>query len=857
MKKYLILLICVIGFNQQAFTRGKNVFPDGTKIPKWFLDSKKVELKNLGKVYDVTAYGALQDSLLLQTSVLQKVIDEASQNGGGVVLIPKGVFLTGALFFKPKTHLHVAEGAVLKGSDNIADYPLLPSRMEGQNLDYYSALINAYGVDGFTISGKGTINGNGLKFWQAFWQRRKENPKCTNLEVSRPRLVFVWKCNDVQFQDVNLINSGFWTNHFYQCNNVKLIDLTIFAPRKPVPGPSTDAVDIDVCNNVLVKGCHISVNDDGVVVKGGKGPWADQDPNNGKNTNVLVEDCHFGFCHAVLTCGSESIHNKNILMRNCTVEGPKRLLCLKMRPDTPQKYEYITVENVTGWAGSLLDLKPWTQFFDLKGRTDLPVSLCENITLRNIQLTCDQFVDAKASAKYQVKRFTFDNVTVITPKGTYDTGMFLNATYRKLKVIAPKKETAFKFDFGSGAVQEGYQKVDARTLYSKGMGYGFDFVPAPKAEKYGKDKLKGNACVSDRGFFFSIDVPEGNYRVKLLLGNASKPSLTTVRGESRRLFLEKVATQKGEFKEVSFTTNVRYVEIDATEKVKIKEREKNKANWDHKLTIEFNDAAPSVCAMEVERIEDATTVFLCGNSTVVDQDNEPWCGWGQMIPRFFTDKIAIANYAESGESASSFISAGRLKKILTKIKPSDYVFVEFGHNDQKQKGPNDGAWASYTTNMKKFITETRAKGGIPVLVTSMHRRSFDTSGFVINTLGEYPDAVRKLASDEQVALIDLNVMSKILYEAWGPTESVKAFVHYPANTFPNQPKALADNTHFNSYGGYELAKCMVEGIKKSVPALAAFIRSDYAGFDPAHPDPAANFSMPQSPFMEVEKPDGN
>jgi len=418
-------------------------------------------------------------------------------------------------------------------------------------------------------------------------------------------------------------------------------------------------------------------------------------------------------------------------------------------------------------------------------------------------------------------------------------------------------QTSFKFDFGSGAVQKGYLKVDDKTLYSKGLGYGFDFVAPPQAVKFGNDPLKGDACVSDHGFYFSVDVPEGNYRVKLLLGNGSRPSLTTVRGESRRLFIEKLATQKGEFKEVVFTTNVRYVEIDSTEKVRIKDREKSKANWDHKLTIEFNDAAPSVCAMEVERVEDAVTVFLCGNSTVVDQDNEPWCGWGQMLPRFLDDKVCVANYAESGEAANSFVSAGRLKKIMTKIKTGDYVFVEFGHNDQKQKGPNDGPWLSYTTNMRRFVTETRAHGGIPVFVTSMHRRSFDSEGKVNNTLGEYPDAVRKLASDEKVALIDLNAMSKIMYEAWGPEESVKAFVHYPANTFPNQTKALADNTHFNSYGGYELAKCILLGIKKALPELAAHIRPDFNGFDPAHPDLVAAFSMPASPFIEIEKPDGN
>jgi polygalacturonase len=219
-----------------------------------------------------------------------------------------------------------------------------------------------------------------------------------------------------------------------------MLDLYIFAPTKPVPGPSTDAVDIDVCSNFLVKGCYISVNDDGVCLKGGKGPWADQDTCNGENTNILVENCTFGFSHAVLTCGSESIHDRNVLLRNCQVKGPKRLLCLKMRPDTPQKYEYVTVENVTGSVGSMLDLKPWTQFFDLKGRTDLPVSSCDRITMRNLDLKCDQYMDAKASEKYRLTNFLFQNVKVATPKPLYDTALFKDAIFRNVQVVPAVKQ---------------------------------------------------------------------------------------------------------------------------------------------------------------------------------------------------------------------------------------------------------------------------------------------------------------------------------------------------------------------------------------------------------------------------------
>ncbi|HEY4785151.1 MAG TPA: glycosyl hydrolase family 28 protein, partial [Bacteroidales bacterium] len=337
MKTISIWTICFLGFSQCIFSQGdhQDVFPDGTKIPNWFNDTAKIELNDLGKKFVITDYSAVNDSSVIQTNIIQRTIDEASKQGGGVIIIPKGVFLTGALFFKPKTHLYVSEGAVLKGSDQISDYPLMPSRMEGQNLDYYPALINAYHVDGFTISGKGTINGNGFNYWKAFWTRRSEDPKCTNLEVSRPRLVFIWNCNNVQLQDVKLINSGFWTSHYYKCRNVKLLDLYIFSPHDAVKAPSTDAIDIDACSNFFVKGCYLSVNDDAIALKGGKGPWADTDTCNGPNTNIIIENCDFGFCHSALTNGSEAIHNRNVLMRDCLVNGAVRLLCLKVRPDTP------------------------------------------------------------------------------------------------------------------------------------------------------------------------------------------------------------------------------------------------------------------------------------------------------------------------------------------------------------------------------------------------------------------------------------------------------------------------------------------------------------------------------------------
>jgi polygalacturonase len=422
MPKYCMLLLCLICIPCIAISQtSKSIhFPDGKKIPDWFSDSSKISLRDLGKQFVITQYGAKADSTAVQTAIIQKIIDQAHQQGGGVIVVPKGTFLSGALFFKPRTHLYVAKGAVLKGSDNIADYPIMPSRIEGQNLDYFPALVNAYGVNGFTISGNGTIDGNGLNYWKTFWQRRKENPNCTNLEVSRPRLVFIWKSNDVQVQDVRLQNSGFWTSHYYQCNNIKILNVRITAPHEPIKAPSTDAIDLDVCGNVLIKGCYLAVNDDAIALKGGKGPYADTDPGNGANTNVIIEDCEFGFCHAALTCGSEAIHNKNIVMRNCHITNAMRVLWLKMRPDTPQKYEFVSVENIDGYAYSLIYVKPWKQFFDLKGRKDVPLSYCDNISLKNINLKCEVFFDVSPGEYDKLSKFEFENLNIMAKNAAYD-----------------------------------------------------------------------------------------------------------------------------------------------------------------------------------------------------------------------------------------------------------------------------------------------------------------------------------------------------------------------------------------------------------------------------------------------------
>lgn len=399
-----------------------------------------------------------------------------------------------------------------------------------------------------------------------------------------------------------------------------------------------------------------------------------------------------------------------------------------------------------------------------------------------------------------------------------------------------------KYKFSLDVKRAGYETVRENTIYEKDSPYGYDL-----------NTHQG----SGSSFFFSVGVPEGNYRVKVSLGSPKADSRTTVKAESRRLMLENISIPKGKLSTHTFIVNIRNARIGNEDSVRIKPREKGKLIWDNKLTLEFIGKNPSVSTIELERVDDIPTVFLAGNSTVVDEANEPWTGWGQMFTRFLNPNIAVANYAESGEAANTFVAARRFAKLYSKMKKGDYLLIEFGHNDEKQVGLGIGPYTSFKNNLKYLIDKTREKGGIPILVTSMHRRSFDKNGRVINTHGEFPNAVRQLAKEENIYLIDLNNLSAILYEAWGIEGSKKGFVHYPAGTFPGQDKALEDNTHFNPYGGYQIARCVVKGIVDGNLPLKKYVIKEFRRYDPAHPDNIRDFDVPATPFISIQKPDGN
>ena len=407
-----------------------------------------------------------------------------------------------------------------------------------------------------------------------------------------------------------------------------------------------------------------------------------------------------------------------------------------------------------------------------------------------------------------------------------------------LTSIVKSVEPNWKFDFGPGNIESGYMQVLPTTVYTDEMGYGFEPGATVSAiDRGGEDAIRSDFCTSDIPFYFSIKLPEGNHKITVMLGDKDGQTNTTVKAELRRLMLENIQTAPGEFKTSTIIVNTHTPNILTGGQVRLKNREKTTefAAWDDKLTLEFNGVRPCVCAMEITKADYIPTIYLLGDSTVCDQPLEPWNSWGQMLPRFFKPEIAIANHAESGESIRSSLGARRIDKVMSIIKPGDYLFIQFGHNDMKDRSAN--ALGTYKSNLKQLVADTRAKGATAVLVTSMERKA----GVNTETLGDYPEAVRQVAKENNVALIDLHVMSKIFYKALGE----------------NIGKAFQDGTHHNNYGSYELAKCVVEGIRQNKLDIAKYIVNDFKGFDPGKPDPVDSFVMLASPDRTIQKPEGN
>lgn len=397
-----------------------------------------------------------------------------------------------------------------------------------------------------------------------------------------------------------------------------------------------------------------------------------------------------------------------------------------------------------------------------------------------------------------------------------------------------------------GSTRHGFESLAGATYRDEdgARAFGFDLAAPPA--------VSDGVCQGERPFFVSVAATDGNYRVTLALGNRQSDSITTVKAEARRLMLRQMNTAAGRTVKESFVVNVRTASIGSRGSVRLKPREMGNLDSDRKLTLEFAGSRPSFDWITIEPVN-VPTIYIAGDSTVVDQDKEPWAGWGQMLPVFFHSRVSVANQAESGETIRSFVVEHRFDKIMSTIRRGDYLFMQFAHNDQKP-GKGFVPIPEYEDLLGRYISLAREEGAHPVLITSMNRRSFAPDGTIRPTLGDYPDAMREVARREQVPLVDLNRMSVKLYEAMGPQGTLKAFVHFPANTFPEQPDELKDDTHFTSYGAFELAECVVESIRRLKLPIAKDLRRGFSSFDPAHPDPFTSWSVPVDPFLSTETP---
>jgi polygalacturonase len=383
----------------------------------------------------ITSTGAAGDGATLNTAKIQAAIDKLAASGGGTLVIPQGIFLSGAIFLKPGVHLHLEQGAVLKGSTNTADYPKRKTRVEGHFEEWLPALLNADGCNGLRITGPGTLDGSGAPFWKAFWDARAKDNKTKNLDVPRPRLALIENSKDIQLSGLTFKDSGFWNLHMYRCQQV-LVENVSFQVPDGERCPSTDGTDIDSCQNVTIRGCSYRVDDDCVCLKGSKGPAAMEDKDSPAVEHIRIENCTYYRGGGIVTLGSEATIVRDVVAENCTIKGKVNVLRLKLRPDTPQLYEDVHMRNITleATGGQIINCAPWKQYFDLQGAAP-PKATVRNITFENIKGHGSAFGQLAGNpGQSTISDITFENIDVQLENPTLTVESGINVAIKNVMI---------------------------------------------------------------------------------------------------------------------------------------------------------------------------------------------------------------------------------------------------------------------------------------------------------------------------------------------------------------------------------------------------------------------------------------
>ncbi|MTE23576.1 fibronectin type III domain-containing protein [Microbacterium sp. ZXX196] len=358
--------------------------------------------------------------------------------------------------------------------------------------------------------------------------------------------------------------------------------------------------------------------------------------------------------------------------------------------------------------------------------------------------------------------------------------------------------TPVRFDFGPGAVQAGYEQVTADTAYSPERGYGFvEGGSVTDADRGGDDALRGD-FVTPAGATFVVDLDNVDYTVSLIAGDAEGATDIAITSE----FMQKVqptSRATGEYLEMSYDI----------------------ALVDGQLSFTFSGETPNIAALEItphpaREAAAVPTAYLTGDSTMQTYDPywEPQAGWGQMFERFLSDDVAVDNQSIGGRSSRSFLEQGRLDTVLRSVRPGDYVFTQFGHNDATESVPERyTSPEDFREYLKIYVEGTRQRGGIPVLVTPVNRLDVNTeTGLFNESFPEYVQAVKDVSAELDVDMVDLSASSRAYLDAIGVENAKSVFLHVPAGVYPNRPDGTTDNTHFQEYGAIQMARLVATDV---------------------------------------------
>lgn len=378
------------------------------------------------------------------------------------------------------------------------------------------------------------------------------------------------------------------------------------------------------------------------------------------------------------------------------------------------------------------------------------------------------------------------------------------------------------FDFGNGTVAPNAVAINAATAYTSTNRAGFVNPAAVKATDRGTEDLLRSDFITVGDTEFIVDLPNGDYTVDLIAGDAAGETDIAITAEQMAK-VQQTAKTAGTYLEMSFDIAV----------------------VDGQLNLDFGGTAANINSLVLTQKSPRQagakpTVWITGDSTVqtYTSDYAPQAGWGQMLERYLSEDVAIENKSIGGRSSKNFISQGRLDEVLRDIRPGDYLFVQFGHNDNS-KGVDDryAAPADYAEYLRTYVEGARQRGAIPIIVTPVSRRDFTPATGLFNvSFPEYVAAASRLASESDTGLVNLAKSSREYLDSIGPEAALSVFLHVPSGVYPSRPSGTADDTHFQEYGAIQMARLVASGVSVlDIPLAAEVVAAEAPSTVPEAP----------------------